>query len=50
VNKVRSKFTGLFRAAKKIKKAGLCRNEHEKLFAEMAIMKSLDHINVTRLY
>lgn len=50
VNKVRSKYTGLFRAAKKIKKTGLCRDEHEKLFAEMAIMKSLDHINVTRLY
>lgn len=50
VNKVRSKYTGLFRAAKKIKKSTLGKQEHEKLFIEMAIMKSLDHINIIRLY
>jgi calcium-dependent protein kinase len=50
VNKVRSKYTGLYRAAKKIKKSTLGKQEHEKLFIEMAIMKSLDHINIIRLY
>ncbi len=33
VNKVKSKFTGLFRAAKKIQKVKLCKNDHEKLLA-----------------
>ena len=50
VNKVRSKYTHLYRAAKKIKKSTLGKEEHEKLFAEMAIMTSLDHTNITKLY
>ena len=50
VSKVRSKYTGLHRAAKRIKKSALGKQEHEKLFVEMAIMKSLDHINIARLF
>lgn len=50
VNKVRSKYTGIFRAAKKIKKCTLAKQDHEKLFAEMAIMQSLDHSNITKLF
>jgi calcium-dependent protein kinase len=38
------------RAAKKIKKSSLAKEEHEKLFAEMAIMQSLDHVNIVKLY
>jgi calcium-dependent protein kinase len=33
VNKVKSKYTGLFRAAKRIRKSSLGKQEHEKLFA-----------------
>ncbi len=50
VNKVRSKYTGLMRAAKKIKKSSLGKEEHQKLFAQMAIMQSLDHVNIVKLY
>ena len=50
VNKVKSKYTGLMRAAKKIKKSSLAKQQHEKLFAEMAIMQSLDHVNIVKLY
>lgn len=50
VSKVKAKHTGLFRAAKKIKKSHLAKSEHEKLFAEMAIMMALDHPNIARLY
>lgn len=50
VNKVISKYTGIYRAAKKIKKAGLAKEDREKLFSEMAIMQSLDHANITKLF
>lgn len=50
VSKVRAKYTGVIRAAKKIKKSALAKGEHEKLFAEMAIMIALDHPNITRLF
>ena len=50
VNKVKAKYTGVLRAAKKIKKSSLAKDEHEKLFAEMAIMINLDHPNVARLF
>jgi serine/threonine protein kinase len=50
VNKVKGKYTGVFRAAKKIKKTNMAKIEHEKLFAEMAIMMSLDHPNIARLF
>lgn len=33
VCKVKTKYTGVYRAAKKIKKSALDKGEHEKLFA-----------------
>lgn len=50
VYKVQAKFTGVLRAAKRIKKTALAKGEHEKLFAEMAIMITLDHPNIARLF
>ncbi len=50
VSKVKAKFTGVVRAAKKIKKSALAKGEHEKLFEEMAIMINLDHPNIARLF
>ena len=50
VSKVKAKYTGVVRAAKKIKKSSLAKGEHEKLFAEMAIMITLDHPNIARLF
>lgn len=50
VCKVKTKYTGVYRAAKKIKKSALDKGEHEKLFAEMAIMITLDHPNIARLF
>lgn len=41
---------GIFRAAKKINKEKLKKDEHENLLAEMAIMMSLDHPNITKLF
>jgi len=50
VSKVRNKFTNVFRAAKKIKKSKLAHGEHEKLLEEMAVMITLDHPNIARLF
>jgi hypothetical protein len=50
VYKVQAKYTGVIRAAKKIKKSNLAKSEHEKLFAEMAIMITLDHPCIARLF
>jgi serine/threonine protein kinase len=50
VSKVQARYTGVIRAAKKIKKSSLANNDHEKLFAEMAIMITLDHPGISRLY
>ena len=50
VSKVVARFTGVTRAAKKIKKAALGKEEIAKLFEEMAIMITLDHPNIARLY
>jgi serine/threonine protein kinase len=50
VHKVKARYTGLYRAAKRIKKTQLKKAEHEKLFEEMAIMISLDHPNIAKLY
>ena len=50
VTKVKAKYTGLLRAAKTIKKSSLAKDEHEKLFAEMAIMITLDHPHIARLF
>jgi len=50
VSKVQARYTGVLRAAKKIKKSSLANTDHEKLFAEMAIMITLDHPGISRLY
>ena len=50
VNKVRSKYTGLYRAAKKIKKSDMDAKEHERLFNEVRILQALDHPNIAKLY
>ena len=50
VIKVKSKYTGIHRAAKKIKKTHLSKEEREKLFMEMSIMQSLDHSNIVKLF
>lgn len=50
VYKVVMKNTEIFRAAKKINKKKLKMEEHESLLAEMAIIMSLDHPNITKLY
>jgi serine/threonine protein kinase len=50
VYKVKGKFTGIIRAAKKIKKSDLDAKEHERLFNEVRILQSLDHPNIAKLY
>lgn len=48
--KVRGKYTGIIRAAKKIKKSEMDAKEHERLFNEVRILQSLDHPNIAKLY
>ena len=43
-------FSGLVRAMKQLKKAALIKEEEQKLFAEMNILKNLDHPNIVKLY
>jgi serine/threonine protein kinase len=50
VYKVKGKFTGIIRAAKKIKKSDMDAKEHERLFNEVKILQSLDHPNIAKLY
>ena len=50
VMKVISKKTGVTRAAKKIKKSALPKEERKKLLAEMGIMMGLDHPSIARLF
>lgn len=50
VYKVVMKNGHIQRAAKKINKDRLKQDEHESLLEEMAIMMSLDHPNITKLY
>lgn len=50
VYRVTMKNGGILRAAKKISKSKLKVSEHESLLAEMAIMKKLDHPNITKLF
>lgn len=50
VYKVAMKNTDIYRAAKKINKEKLKKDEHENLLAEMAIMMSLDHPNIIKLF
>lgn len=50
VYKVRGRYTGIMRAAKKIKKSEMNANEYERLFNEVRILQSLDHPNIAKLY
>lgn len=50
VYKVKGRYNGIVRAAKKIKKSELNEKEHERLFNEVAILQSLDHPNIIKLY
>lgn len=49
VSKVIHKNTGIVRAMKTIKKSGIIKEEEERLFSEMNILKNLDHPNILRL-
>lgn len=44
------KYTGIIRAAKKIKKSDMDAKETERLFNEMNLLQSLDHPNIAKLY
>ncbi|CAK58777.1 unnamed protein product (macronuclear) [Paramecium tetraurelia] len=48
--KVTHKTTGLIRAMKQIKKSSLIQEEQQRLFAEMNILKNLDHPHIVKLY
>ncbi|CAD8210826.1 unnamed protein product [Paramecium octaurelia] len=48
--KVTHKTTGLIRAMKQIKKSSLIHEEQQRLFAEMNILKNLDHPHIVKLY
>lgn len=50
VYKVVMRNGSILRAAKKINKNTLKKEEHQNLLAEMAIMMDLDHPNITKLY
>ncbi len=41
---------GLLRAMKQLKKSALIKEEEQKLFAEMNILKNLDHPHIVKLY
>lgn len=43
-------YLGIVRAMKSIKKKSVLREEQEKLFAEVSILKELDHPNIVKLY
>jgi calcium-dependent protein kinase len=49
VCKVIHKSTGMVRAMKTLKKSSLIKEEEEKLFSEMNILKNLDHPNILKL-
>jgi calcium-dependent protein kinase len=48
--KVVHKASKLARAMKSIKKNSLLKEEQERLFSEMNILKNLDHPNIVKLY
>lgn len=47
---MKGRYTGIVRAAKKIKKSDLSIREHERLLNEVAILQSLDHPNICKIY
>ncbi|CAD8065224.1 unnamed protein product [Paramecium sonneborni] len=48
--KVTHKTTGLIRPMKQIKKSELIKEDEQKLFQEMHILKNLDHPHIVKLY
>ncbi|CAD8119762.1 unnamed protein product [Paramecium sonneborni] len=48
--KVTHKTTGLIRAMKQIRKQELIKEDEQKMFSEMNLLKNLDHPNVVKLY
>lgn len=42
--------TGIVRAMKSIKKKSVLREEAQKLFGEVSILRELDHPNIVKLY
>lgn len=49
VSKVTHRQTGITRAMKTLKKSSLIKEEEQRLFSEMNILKNLDHPNIVRL-
>jgi calcium-dependent protein kinase len=47
---VTHKTTRIVRAMKSIKKQAILREEQERLFSEMNILKNLDHPHIVKLY
>ncbi len=47
---VTHRATGLKRAMKTIKKNSLIKEEEERMFAELNILKYLDHPNIVKLF
>jgi len=50
VYQVQHRTTGLIRAMKAIKKKSVLKDEQEKLFSEVSILRDLDHPNIVKLY
>lgn len=48
--KVTHRTTKLIRAMKSIKKQAILREDQERLFSEMNILKNLDHPHIVKLY
>ncbi|CAD8052575.1 unnamed protein product [Paramecium primaurelia] len=48
--KVTHKTTGLVRAIKQIKKSSLIKEEEQRLFSEMNILRNLDHPHIVKLF
>jgi len=50
VYQVQHRTTSMIRAMKAIKKKSVLKEEQEKLFSEVSILKDLDHPNIVKLY
>jgi len=50
VYQVQHRTTGMIRGMKAIKKKSVLKEEQEKLFSEVSILKDLDHPNIVKLY
>jgi len=47
---VKHKSTGLSRAMKSIKKSNIIKEEEERMFSEVSVLKSIDHPNIIKLF